>query len=76
MIQTTPCGLTQLEILDSELNGLTYAQVRNSAALRKYSLSMLSQPIRTIVVRNWQTPSLLHLIFARLNKASVPLCVT
>jgi hypothetical protein len=68
-----PLRLRRLEILDTELNGLTYEKIRQSAALRKYALSMLAQPIRTIVVRNWRTPSLLHLIFARLNKASVPL---
>ena len=65
--------LRGLELLDAELNGLTYEQIQESATLRKYTLSMLSQPIRTIVVRNWRTPALLHLIFARLNKASVPL---
>jgi hypothetical protein len=62
-----------LELLDDELGGLTYDKVRESATLRKYAMTMLAQPVRTIVVRNWRTPALLHLIFARLNKASVPL---
>lgn len=65
--------LRGLELLDDELNGLAYGSIRNSETLRKYALTMLAQPIRTIVVRNWRTPALLHLIFARLNKASVPL---
>jgi hypothetical protein len=65
--------LRDLELLDDELNGLTYDKIRASATLRKYAMSMLSQPVRTIVVRNWRTPALLHLIFARLNKATVPL---
>lgn len=65
--------LSGLELLDSLMQGKTYSQVQATAELRRYAKTMLTQPVRTIVVRNWRTPSLLHLIFSRLNKASVPL---
>jgi hypothetical protein len=68
-----PLPLRGLEILEAELGGKTLAAIQNSGDLRKYARTLANQPIRTIVVRNWQTPSLLHLIFSRLNKASVPL---
>ncbi|MBB3157611.1 hypothetical protein FHS07_001295 [Microbacterium proteolyticum] len=68
-----PLPLKGLEILATELGGKTLATIQASAELRKFSRTLASQPIRTIVVRNWRTPSLLHLIFSRLNKASVPL---
>lgn len=65
--------LSGLELLSSELSGLTIAEIRASSTLRKYAQALFAQPIRTVVVRNWRTPSLLHLIFSRLNKAAVPL---
>lgn len=65
--------LTGLELLDNELRGLNYMDIKSSSTLRKFGQSLYSQPVRTIVVRNWRTPALLHLIFARLNKAAVPL---
>ncbi|NKY38161.1 GmrSD restriction endonuclease domain-containing protein [Cellulomonas septica] len=68
-----PLRLRGLEILKTELAGATLAEIQNSGDLRKYARALSTQPIRTVVVRNWKTPSLLHLIFSRLNKASVPL---
>ncbi|MFF0218264.1 DUF262 domain-containing protein [Streptomyces vinaceus] len=68
-----PLKLKGLELLDSELSGKTYEQVRTQPDTRNYARALNAQPIRTIVVRNWQTPALLHLIFTRLNKQSVPL---
>lgn len=68
-----PLRLHGLELLATELNGETYPSIRQSPVLRRYTQSMMTQPIRTIVVRNWRTPALLHLIFSRLNKATVPL---
>lgn len=68
-----PLRLKNLELLDSEVGGLTYSDIKSSAVLRKYAQSLVAQPIRTIVVRNWRTPALLHLIFSRLNRAAVPL---
>jgi hypothetical protein len=72
-LDEVPLRLTGLELLDSELHGLTLAQIRASSSLRKYAQALNAQPVRTIVVRNWRTPALLHLIFSRLNKAAVPL---
>ena len=68
-----PLKLRGLELLKKELSNLTYEDIRQSKDLRKYTKSLLAQPIRTIVVRNWESPALLHLIFSRLNKASVSL---
>ncbi|WP_406143480.1 DUF262 domain-containing protein [Streptomyces anulatus] len=65
--------LTGLELLDDRVGGLDYDQIRLRSDTRKLVQTMYAQPIRTIVVRNWRTPALLHLIFSRLNKASVPL---
>jgi hypothetical protein len=68
-----PLKLQGLEVLKSELAGKTLAEINASSDLRKYARTMSAQPIRTVVVRNWRTPALLHLIFSRLNRASVPL---
>lgn len=68
-----PLKLRGLELLSTEISGLTLDDMRTNGDTRRYVNSLLSQPIRTIVVRNWKTPPLLHLIFSRLNKASVPL---
>ncbi|MFE1289123.1 DUF262 domain-containing protein [Streptomyces sp. NPDC058751] len=65
--------LTGLELLDDRVGGHDYDQIRLNSDTRKLIQTMYAQPIRTIVVRNWRTPALLHLIFSRLNKASVPL---
>ncbi|MGH1491801.1 MAG: DUF262 domain-containing protein [Acidimicrobiales bacterium] len=62
-----------LELLKAELEGKNYLQINDSPTLRGYNKSLLAQPIRTIVVRNWGTPALLHLIFSRLNRSTVPL---
>lgn len=70
---SSPLRLRGLELLRNTLQGRTYQEAKSDQDLRKYTKSLLTQPIRTIVVRNWATPSLLHLIFSRLNKASVPL---
>lgn len=68
-----PLRLQGLEVLRAELAGKTLGEVTASPDLRKYARTMSAQPIRTVVVRNWRTPALLHLIFSRLNRASVPL---
>ncbi|MCX5159993.1 DUF262 domain-containing protein [Streptomyces sp. NBC_00264] len=69
----TPLRLKGLELLDNELRGRTFEQIRMQQETRSFARSLLAQPIRTIVVRNWRTPALLHLIFSRLNRQSVPL---
>jgi hypothetical protein len=68
-----PLRLKGLELLRTELHGKTLREIQASPDLRKYSRALTAQPIRTVVVRNWRTPALLHLIFSRLNRASVPL---
>ncbi|MFJ3302454.1 DUF262 domain-containing protein [Streptomyces sp. NPDC086549] len=68
-----PLRLKGLELLDEKLKGRTYEQIRTQQETRSFARSLLAQPIRTIVVRNWRTPALLHLIFSRLNRQSVPL---
>lgn len=69
----SPLKLQGLQVLKPSLQGKTLPEIKASADLRKYSRTMSAQPIRTVVVRNWRTPALLHLIFSRLNRASVPL---
>lgn len=73
LLDDRPLKLSGLELLETEIKGLTYPEIRSSSTLKKYAQALYSQPIRTIVVRNWRTPALLHLIFSRLNKAAVPL---
>ncbi|MET9961452.1 DUF262 domain-containing protein [Streptomyces sp. NPDC006326] len=68
-----PLRLKGLELLGGKLKGMTYEQIRTQQETRGFARSLLAQPIRTIVVRNWRTPALLHLIFSRLNRQSVPL---
>ncbi|MGW6417173.1 DUF262 domain-containing protein [Streptomyces sp. NPDC055055] len=69
----SPLRLDGLELLSEQLKGKTYEQIRTQQETRVFARSLLAQPIRTIVVRNWRTPALLHLIFSRLNRQSVPL---
>jgi Protein of unknown function DUF262 len=71
--EKSPLKLHGLELLSPLLDGKTYEEMRGIPELRRFTQAMLAQPIRTIVVRNWRSPALLHLIFSRLNKASVPL---
>ncbi|MFE2532563.1 DUF262 domain-containing protein [Streptomyces sp. NPDC059371] len=65
--------LRGLELLGDRISGKDFDEIRLSTDTRRLIQTMYAQPIRTIVVRNWRTPALLHLIFSRLNKASVPL---
>jgi hypothetical protein len=60
-------------LVRTELNGKTYGNLQDSAGLRSYLTAFDNQPIRTIVVRNWQNEKVLYLIFHRLNTSSVPL---
>ncbi|WP_329056508.1 DUF262 domain-containing protein [Streptomyces sp. NBC_01453] len=65
--------LRGLELLGDRITGKTFDEIRLRPDNRKLVQTMYAQPVRTIVVRNWKSPALLHLIFSRLNKASVPL---
>ncbi len=56
-----------------ELNGKTYEDLRRDSRLRSLLTAFENQPIRTVVVRNWQNEKLLYIIFHRLNTNSLPL---
>ena len=56
-----------------ELNGKTYEDMRRDSRLRSLLTAFENQPIRTVVVRNWQNEKLLYIIFHRLNTNSLPL---
>jgi hypothetical protein len=56
-----------------ELNGKTYEDLRRDSRWRLQLTAFENQPIRTVVVRNWQDEKLLYIIFHRLNTNSLPL---
>jgi hypothetical protein len=64
-----PFALTGLK-LRKDLNGVTYSELKSrSADVRAFE----NQPIRTVIIRNWQKEDVLYLIFHRLNSESLPL---
>ncbi len=56
-----------------ELNTKTYEDFKNDARLRNHRNAFDNQPIRTVVVKNWQKEDVLYLIFHRLNSETLPL---
>ncbi|MFE9576344.1 DUF262 domain-containing protein [Nocardia sp. NPDC006044] len=64
--------LTGLEVL-KDLNGKTYDSLRNDANLDQYLAAFENQAIRAVVIRGWQSESLLYLTFLRLNSNVVGL---
>ncbi len=56
-----------------ELNGKIYSDLRSEPELRRHFTAFENQTIRTVVVRNWQSETVLYVIFHRLNTSSVPL---
>ncbi|MET3954470.1 hypothetical protein ABIE52_001336 [Rhodococcus sp. OAS809] len=64
--------LTKLEFLE-QLNGKGLDQIKKSGETAEWVESFLSQPVRTIVVRNWGKTEVLYEIFRRLNQGSLPL---
>jgi len=56
-----------------ELNARTFEDLRRDTRLRAHLTAFENQPIRTVVVRNWQNEKLLYIIFHRLNTNSLPL---
>jgi hypothetical protein len=56
-----------------ELNGKKYDDFQNDARLRNHRNAFDNQPIRTVVVKNWQKEDVLYLIFHRLNSETLPL---
>jgi hypothetical protein len=71
-IDTTPLALTGLKFRD-ELNKKTYEDFQNDTRLRNHRNAFDNQPIRTVVVKNWQKEDVLYLIFHRLNSETLPL---
>jgi hypothetical protein len=69
---TTPLALTGLKFRD-ELNTKTYDDFQNDTRLRNHRNAFDNQPIRTVVVKNWQKEDVLYLIFHRLNSETLPL---
>ena len=69
---TNPLTLTGLKFRD-ELNTKTYDDLQNDSRLRNHRNAFDNQPIRTVVVKNWQKEDVLYLIFHRLNSESLPL---
>jgi hypothetical protein len=68
----SPLVLTGLKFRE-ELNSMTYDDIQNDARLRKHRNAFDNQPIRTVVVKNWQKEDVLYLIFHRLNSETLPL---
>jgi hypothetical protein len=69
---TDPLTLTGLKFRH-ELNNKTYDDLQNDTRLRYHRNAFDNQPIRTVVVKNWQKEDVLYLIFHRLNSESLPL---
>jgi hypothetical protein len=69
---TIPLALTGLKFRD-ELNTKTYEDLQNDPKLRNHRNAFDNQPIRTVVVKNWQKEDVLYLIFHRLNSETLPL---
>lgn len=56
-----------------DLNKCTFRDIEGSLFDSDYAEGLLSQPIRTIVIRNWTSQEVLYNIFVRLNQGSTPL---
>ncbi|MFG1976458.1 DUF262 domain-containing protein [Nonomuraea fuscirosea] len=67
-----PLRLGRLQFL-KELAGKTFTRIQSNPDQQEWAESFLAQPIRTVVVRNWNKPAVLYQIFVRLNQYSVPL---
>lgn len=55
------------------LSGVTYKDILESPELRQFKTAFLNQPLRTAILRGWNSDDLLHLVFHRLNSQVVPL---
>ena len=56
-----------------DLNGKSYADLKDRAGFRDDLNSFENQSIRTIVIRNWKDDRYLHSVFLRINTGSVQL---
>ncbi|WP_426509473.1 DUF262 domain-containing protein [Dactylosporangium sp. McL0621] len=71
-INTQPLKLTGLNVL-TNLNGVTYDDLKNDPDLDSYLAVLENQAIRAVVLRGWRNESLLYLTFMRLNSNVVGL---
>jgi hypothetical protein len=60
-------------LVRKELEGKTYKDLQSDPKLGRFLSAFENQPIRTVIVRNWQSEKVLYTIFHRLNTSSVPL---
>ncbi len=60
-------------LVRKELEGKRYVDLQTDPNLGRYLSAFENQPIRTVIVRNWQSEKVLYIIFHRLNTSSVPL---
>jgi uncharacterized protein DUF262 len=60
-------------LVRKELEAKKYSDLQNDSTLQRYLSAFENQPIRTVIVRNWQSEKVLYVIFHRLNTSSVPL---
>lgn len=56
-----------------DLDGRSFSELKEDLHFRDDLAAFENQPIRTVVVRNWKSESLLFHIFLRLNRGSKPL---
>lgn len=64
--------LASLEVR-KDLNGKKFEDLDTNTLFQNDVNSFYNQTIRTVVIRNWPTPTFLHVVFLRLNTGSVPL---
>ena len=67
-----PLLLTGLKVR-TDLNKLTYKDIRSQVKYESLVSEFENQPIRTVVIRGWTNEEVLYTIFHRLNTGSVPL---
>lgn len=67
-----PFKLKGMEIR-KDLEGLGFADLKQDLRFRSDLTAFENQPVRTVVVRNWKSESLLFHVFLRLNRGSKPL---
>lgn len=65
-------SLTGMEVL-SNLQRVTFTLLSNKPEFENEYNSLLNQPIRTVVIKNWINVDFLHMVFLRLNTGSVKL---
>jgi hypothetical protein len=64
--------LRELPLLEA-LNRKCWSEMVDDPNFAREKRQFLNQPIRSTVIRNWQSEAFLHLLFHRLNSNSLPL---